>query len=57
MFFEDEYIKRMQPFFYAALTETGMYDYNVKPFRKFLKDKGNIDFFFYLAGRDSKKTL
>lgn len=45
-FFEDEYIKRMQPFFYAALTETGMYDYNVKPFRKFLKDKGNIDFSF-----------
>ena len=35
-FFEDKYIVRMQPFFYAALTEIGMYDYNIKPFKKYL---------------------
>lgn len=45
-FFEDSYIERMQPFFYAALTEIGMYDYNIKPFKKFLKDNKNIDFSF-----------
>lgn len=45
-FFEDSYIERMLPFFYAALTETGMYDYNIKPFKKFLEDNKNIDFSF-----------
>ena len=46
-FFEDKYIVRMQPFFYAALTEIGMYDYKIKPFKKFLpEDDKDIDFSF-----------
>lgn len=46
-FFEDKYLERMRPFFYAALTETGMYEYNIKPFKKYMPDeKGNIDFSF-----------
>lgn len=47
-FFDDGYLERMRPFFYAALTEIGMYDYKVKPFRKYLKDVRNIDFSFAL---------
>lgn len=47
-FFEDKYIVRMRPFFYAALTETGMYDYKIKPFKKFLEDEKDIDFSFTL---------
>lgn len=45
-FFEDQYIERMRPFFYAALTEMGMYDYKVKPFKKYLGEKEDIDFSF-----------
>ena len=46
-FFDDHYIDRMRPFFYAALTEIGMYDYNIKPFKKYLEnEKKNIDFSF-----------
>ncbi|MDE6451475.1 MAG: peptidase [Odoribacter sp.] len=57
-FFEDKYIVRMQPFFYAALTETGMYDYNIKPFKKyFSEDKKNIDFSFAMPGNAKKKPF
>lgn len=45
-FFEDKGIRELQPFFYAALTEIGMYDYDVKPFKKYLDDKDNITFAF-----------
>ncbi len=45
-FFEDKNIQQQLPFFYAALTEIGMYDYKVKPFRKYLDDKENITFTF-----------
>lgn len=45
-FFEDMDVVKMQPFYYAALTETGMYDYSIKPFKKFLEDEKNIDFSF-----------
>ena len=45
-FFEDKNIEQQQPFFYAALTEIGMYDYDIKPFKKFLPDKENIKFTF-----------
>lgn len=45
-FFDDKSIVRLQPFFYGALTEMGMYDYNIKPFKKYLDDKKNIDFSF-----------
>ncbi|MCC8174546.1 MAG: peptidase [Odoribacter sp.] len=45
-FFEDSHIQQLQPFFYSALTEIGMYDYNIKPFKKYLDDKANIGFMF-----------
>lgn len=45
-FFEDKSILQQQPFFYGALTEMGMYDYEIKPFKKFLPDKENITFTF-----------
>lgn len=45
-FFEDKHIRELQPFFYAAMTEIGLYDYKVKPFKKYLKDKENITFDF-----------
>lgn len=45
-FFDDQYIKRMLPFFYSAFTETGMYDYKVKPFKKYLGEEKDIDFSF-----------
>jgi hypothetical protein len=43
-FFADQSIEAYQPFFYQALTEMGMYTYNTKPFRKWLKyvDKANF---------------
>jgi hypothetical protein len=45
----DQGIRRVQPFFYAALTETGMYAYDIRPFRKYFKDEADrslIDFRF-----------
>lgn len=45
-FFEDKGIIQQQPFFYAALTEIGMYDYDIAPFKKYLEDKENITFSF-----------
>lgn len=57
-FFEDRYIRRMQPFFYAALTETGMYDYNIKPFKKYLPaEKHDIDFSFAFPAGVEKKPF
>lgn len=57
-FFEDKYIKRMHPFFYAALTETGMYEYNIKPFKKYMpKEKENIDFSFAMPAGAPKKPF
>lgn len=57
-FFEDKYIVRMQPFFYAALTETGMYNYNIRPFKKYLdKDKKDIDFSFAMPAGIEKKAF
>lgn len=45
-FFNDADIVKMYPFFYAAATEIGMYEYNVHPFRKYLEEKENITFDF-----------
>lgn len=45
-FFNDADIEKMYPFFYAAATEIGMYEYNVHPFRKYLEEKENITFDF-----------
>lgn len=57
-FFEDKYIEQMQPFFYAALTETGMYNYDIKPFKKYLEDeKENIDFSFTMPAGVVKKPF
>jgi hypothetical protein len=43
-FFEKDGIKYNRPFFYQALTEIGMYGYEVEPFRKYLEDTTNITF-------------
>lgn len=57
-FFEDKYIDRMRPFFYAALTETGMYDYKIKPFKKYLvNEKKDIDFSFAMPAGVEKKAF
>ena len=56
-FFEDKEIVRLQPFFYGALTEMGMYDYNVKPFKKYLNEDDNIDFSFTLPKGVEKKPF
>ena len=48
----------MQPFFYAALTEIGMYDYKIKPFKKFLpEDDKDIDFSFTMPEGVEKKPF
>lgn len=47
-FFEDKDVKRQQPFFYQALTQFGMYSYEVAPFKKYLKDNKDITFDFTL---------
>lgn len=57
-FFEDKYMERMRPFFYAALTETGMYEYNIKPFKKYMPDeKDNIDFSFAMPAGVVQKAF
>ncbi|NOU18166.1 MAG: peptidase [Bacteroidales bacterium] len=45
-FFDEEDIEKTRPFFYQAMTEIGMYGYQVKPFSKYLKDTSNIIFNF-----------
>lgn len=45
-FFSDNEIIKLQPFYYAAMTEIGMYEYDIKPFKKYLDDKKNITFRF-----------
>ena len=45
-FFNEADIENTRPFFYQAMTEIGMYGYNVKPFGKYLKDTANITFSF-----------
>lgn len=57
-FFEDKYIERMRPFFYGALTEMGMYDYKIKPFKKYLvNEKKDIDFSFAMPAGVEKKPF
>lgn len=56
-FFEDESIRKFRPFFYAALTEIGMYDYNIDPFKKFLDDKENITFAFTMPKGVEQKAF
>lgn len=45
-FFDEEDIEKTRPFFYQAMTEIGMYGYQVKTFSKYLKDTSNINFSF-----------
>jgi hypothetical protein len=47
-FFEDKDISNNLPFYYQALTEIGMYGYEIGPFKKYLKDTTNITFEFNL---------
>ena len=56
-FFEDKAIEGLRPFFYGALTEMGMYTYDVKPFKKFLDDKKDIDFSFTMPKGFNKKAF
>lgn len=45
-FFEEKSIESIRPFFFQAMTEIGMYGYEIKPFQKYLKDTVNIIFDF-----------
>ena len=45
-FFEDSEVETSRPFFYQAMTEMGMYGYDIKPFKQYLKDTANITFGF-----------
>lgn len=47
-FFEEKSIENVRPFFYQAMTEMGMYGYEVEPFKKYLKDNKNVTFEFTL---------
>lgn len=47
-FFDDADVEYNRPFFYQALTEIGMYGYEVEPFKQYLKDTSNITFEFTL---------
>ncbi|MDI3526959.1 MAG: hypothetical protein PWR03_1142 [Tenuifilum sp.] len=47
-FFEKKSTEKILPFFYQAMTEIGMYGYNIEPFREYLPDKKNITFEFTL---------
>lgn len=45
-FFEENSIEENRAFFWAALTEIGMYGYETKPFQKYLGDTSNFTFDF-----------
>ena len=47
-FFEQDEIENQRPFFYQAMTQIGMYGYEVEPFEKYLPDTSNITFEFTL---------
>ena len=47
-FFEDKDIIKQQPFFYQALTEIGMYSYEVSPFKKYINYPKDLTFDFTL---------
>jgi hypothetical protein len=47
-FFDDNDVDYNRPFFYQALTEIGMYGYEIEPFKQYLKDTSNITFEFTL---------
>ncbi len=45
-FFEDAAVEISRPFFWAAITEIGMYGYETKPFKKYLGDTTDFTFDF-----------
>ena len=45
-FFAEEGIDPIRPFFYQAMTEIGMYGYDITPFKQYLDDTINITFDF-----------
>lgn len=45
-FIEDSGVDAIRPFFYQAMTEIGMYGYDVEPWSRFLADTTNITFDF-----------
>ena len=45
-FIEDSGVDAVRPFFYQAMTEIGMYGYEVKPWSQYLADTKNITFDF-----------
>jgi len=45
---EEEWLEENQAFFYQAMTQTGMFGYRTKPFRKYLNDTSSINFGFTL---------
>ena len=47
-FFDSKGIKQQQPFFYQALTELGMYSYEVDPFKKYINYDKDLTFDFTL---------
>jgi len=47
-FFDSKGIKQQQPFFYQALTELGMYSYEVAPFKKYINYDKDLTFDFTL---------
>ena len=54
-FFESKDIVTQQPFFYQALTEIGMYSYEVAPFSKYINYEKDLTFDFTLPkGVDGK---
>ena len=56
-FFDDKSIENLQAFYYAALTETGMYAYNIKPFKKYFKEeKDNIITFDFAMPKGYENT-
>lgn len=45
-FFEKDFVESNRPFFYQAMTEIGMYGYEIKPFKEYLEDTCNVKFGF-----------
>lgn len=45
-FFDEKSIETFRPFFYQAMTEIGMYGYEVSPWKNFISDTTNITFDF-----------
>ena len=44
-FFEDSGVEKQRSFFYAAMSEMGIYDYDIRPFKSYVsQDKYNFEF-------------